>query len=97
MRKGLVTHSWVRVRQLPNLLEAPENRVTRERTVTILLGHSHCTESLLVNSQVTSTGVQQVEDYPGLAPISPRASVKSPDNLPEPNWTYSLTMSSDKL
>lgn len=68
MGEELVTHSWVRVWQLPNLLEAPENRVTRERTVTILLGHSHCTESLLVNSQVTGTGMQQVEDYPELAP-----------------------------
>lgn len=59
----LITHSWIRVRQLPNLLESPENRITSERPITILPGHTDRTESLLVNSQVTRAGMQQVEDY----------------------------------
>lgn len=52
---------WVRIGQLPDLGQSPENRVSREGPVTVLLRYTNSTKAFLVDAQVTSTGMQQVE------------------------------------
>jgi hypothetical protein len=53
---------WIGVRQVSDLAQAPENGVTGIRTLSVLLGHTDSTETLLVNTEVTGTGVEQVEN-----------------------------------
>ncbi|QBZ66478.1 hypothetical protein PoMZ_13457 [Pyricularia oryzae] len=61
-RVPVVPVRGVRVGQLANVLETPEDGVAGQRTVAVLFGHAHGAEPALVQTEVAGTGVQQVED-----------------------------------
>lgn len=52
----------VGVGQLADLGETPEDRVTGERTVTVLLGDTDSAEAVLVDTEVTGGSVEKVEN-----------------------------------
>lgn len=57
------TYRWVWIRQLSNLGQPPEDRVSRKRPVTIFLRDTNCSKTLLMDPEITGTCVQKIEDY----------------------------------
>ncbi|TLS22253.1 uncharacterized protein PpBr36_10072 [Pyricularia pennisetigena] len=61
-RVPVVPVGRVRVGQLPDVLETPEDGVAGQRAVAVLLGHADGAEAALVQTEVAGARVQQVED-----------------------------------
>jgi hypothetical protein len=53
---------WIRVREISHFAETPEDRVTSIRSLSVLLGHTNSAETLLLDSEITSACVKQVEN-----------------------------------